>query len=622
MKNTYPASINLTYKDYETIRQDIISKLPILTNGKWSNLNESDPGIAIVELLTAMLDNVYYYQDAAINEAYMPNAKQRTAVMKFLRALGYETRNVAAAKGTVKVGVAASTFPVYPVTVPPFTSVTGKSMTGVPVSFTCIDGTVLQSASDKAELSVVQGTILGDSTNHALLIVADGQPDQKYLIDYLNVDITTVIIYVNGNKSDVWTRVPSFFSSKSNDKHFIVQLNDDLKPVIIFGNGVNGFIPTSGITLYVQAVQTDGSTGNVGIGAIIKVSTSTSFDANGNSVTLVVKNDSPIVGGADLESLDNAKMNAVGQVYSVKKAVTAEDFALLMTSLPSVDKAIAWGEQEEQYPNYELLNRVQLSFFSKQYTDFNDASQLAGYNMLRDTLIKPFLADRMPITSRMVFVYPRLVDIYITLRLGIDTNVYNPQLVISNVTQSIQNYFAFDNVTFGQAIRISLLQRLINSVEGVAWVQITRLAKFPVPTFVLSESQPEVVAPDPAPNPPVDLILARNELPIVVERNTVFAASVPTASYLEISLFPNISDQSVKDGLTGALGINNVGSFALTVINPDGQSDSMLKGISIIPNTVLSHLTITYVPSIDANNAAVGYFNKPSGDTAVYCPKV
>ena len=89
MRNTYPASINLTSKDYELIRSEMISKLPIITGGRWSNLNESDPGIALVEVLAAMLDNVYYYQDAAINEAYMPNARQRTAVMKFLRALGY-----------------------------------------------------------------------------------------------------------------------------------------------------------------------------------------------------------------------------------------------------------------------------------------------------------------------------------------------------------------------------------------------------------------------------------------------------------------------------------------------------------------------------------------------------
>ena len=448
MRNTYPASINLTSKDYELIRSEMISKLPIITGGRWSNLNESDPGIALVEVLAAMLDNVYYYQDAAINEAYMPNARQRTAVMKFLRALGYETRNVSAARGTVKIGVDSNTFPVFPVTVPAFTTVSGKGVTGQQITFTCMESTVLQSVIDKAELSIIQGSLVGDVTNKAVLIAADGQPDQKYLLDYPNVDISTITIFANGNVSDVWTRVPSFFNSKSDDKHFVVQLNDDLRPVLIFGNGVNGFIPTSGVTLYVRAIRTDGSIGNVGAGAITSVSSSNSTDSNGNSVTLVVTNDIPAVGGADLESLETAKMNAVGQIYSVKKAVTSEDFAYLMSSLPSVDKAIAWGEQDEKYPNYELLNRVQLSFFSKQYTDFNDESQLAGYNTLRDSVVKPFLAERIPVTTRMVFVNPKLVDIYITLRLGIDTNVYNPQLVISNVIKTLQDYFSFDNVYF------------------------------------------------------------------------------------------------------------------------------------------------------------------------------
>lgn len=622
MKNTYPASINLTSKDYELIRSEMIQKLPIITGGRWSNLNESDPGIALVEVLAAMLDNIYYYQDAAINEAYMPNARQRVAVTKFLRALGYETRNASAARGTVKLGVDSNTFPVFPVTVPAYATVSGKGVTGQQITFTCMEGTVLQSVIDKAELSIVQGTLIGDVTNKAVLILADGQPDQKYLLDYDNIDITTISVYANGNVTDVWTRVPSFFSSKSDDKHFVVQLNDDLRPVLIFGNGVNGFIPTSGLTLYVRAVRTDGSLGNVGAGAITAITATTSTDANGNPVSLVVTNDTPAVGGADLESIETAKMNAVGQIYSVKKAVTSEDFAYLMTSLPSVDKAIAWGEQEEKYPNYELLNRVQLSFFSKQYTDFNDELQLAGYNTLRDSIVKPYLAERIPVTTRMVFVNPKLVDIYITLRLGIDTNVYNPQLVISNVIKTLQDYFSFDNVYFGQAVRISLIQRLVNGVDGVAWVQIPRLAKYPVPTFVLNASQPEVVAPDPAPNPPIDIILARNELPIIVERSSIFTASVPTDPYIEISQFPDMSDQNVVDSATGAKGINDVGSFALTVINPDGQSDTLLKGMQIVPDPSYSHITITYVPSVDTNNAAVGYYNKPSGDTAVYCPKV
>lgn len=622
MSNTYPASINLTAKDYDLIRSEMIQKLPIITGGKWSNLNESDPGIAIIEVLSAMLDNIYYYQDAAINEAYMPNARQRSAVMKFLRALGYETRNVSAAKGTVKIGVDGNTFPVYPVTVPAYTTVVGKGVTGQQVVFTCMENTILQSASDRAELPVIQGILLGDSSRNAVLITADGQPDQKYLIDYDNVDITSIRIFVNGNMSDSWTRVPSFFGSKSDDKHFVVQLNDSLRPVVIFGNGVNGFIPTSGVVLYVQAIQTAGSAGNVGIGAITSVSSSSSTDANGNAASLVVTNDSPLVGGADLESLDAAKRNAVGQVYSVKKAVTSEDFAHLMTALPSVDKAVVWGEQEEKYPNYDLLNRVQISFFSKLYTDFNDASQLAGYDALRDTVVRPYLAERIPVTTRMVFVYPRLVDIYLTLRLGIDTNVYNPQLVVSNVVKTIQDYFSFDAVSFGQAVRISLIQRLVNRVTGVAWVQVPRLARFPVPTFVLNASQPEVVAPDPAPNPPTDIILARNELPIIVERSSIFTATVPSESYIEISKFPDISDQRVIDASTGNLGINDVGDFALTVINPDGQSDTLLKGLSIVPNPAMAHITVTYVPSVDTNNAAVGYYNKPSGDTAVYCPKV
>jgi hypothetical protein len=118
------------------------------------------------------------------------------------------------------------------------------------------------------------------------------------------------------------------------------------------------------------------------------------------------------------------------------------------------------------------------------------------------------------------------------------------------------------------------------------------------------------------------LLLGKNELPIVIERESIFSATTPTSSYIRINTFPNISDQSVVDAVSNSYGINDVGAFTLTVVNPDGQADSMLKGISIVPDPAIPHLTMTYVPSVTQNNASVGYYNKPSGDSAVYCPKV
>jgi hypothetical protein len=69
-------------------------------------------------------------------------------------------------------------------------------------------------------------------------------------------------------------------------------------------------------------------------------------------------------------------------------------------------------------------------------------------------------------------------------------------------------------------------------------------------------------------------------------------------------------------------GINDVGTFTLKVMNTDGQYDSVIKGINIIPDTESSHIEISYVSTTTLTSTQTGYYNKPSGDSAVYCPKV
>ena len=621
MSNNYPAQINLTSRDYEVIRDEILKKLPILTNGKWSNLNESDPGIAIVEILAAMLDNLYFYQDKAINELYLPNARQRVPLMKLLRAFGYEMVNTTAATGVVRFGIEAGSFPTsYPVTLPKYTQLLAKGLKGERLIFTTLEEVVIRSISDKNSIAVIQGSVYGGKP---LSFVADGQPNQKYVVPNTTIDFPSMVVYGNNNPDDVWTQVTSFFTSGPEDKHYIVSSDDDFNAIVSFGDGIKGAAPSPSLPLSVIAFSTNGSLGNVGIGAIASINGTSALDARGNAVNLVVKNEEPTVGGSDAESIESAKRNAVGQVYTVKKAVTTEDFAILAKSLPNVDKALAWGEQEENYPNYELLNRIQVCFFSDQFLDFNDPSQKAGYDLMRDNVVRPFLTERMPITSRLVFVYPRLVDIYVKLLIGIDTNVYNPQLVSSAIKKRLQDAYSLDNVDFGQSFRLSEMQKIVNEVEGVSWSQVQRLAKYPVPTFVLDPSLPEIVAPDPAPNPPVDLLLGKNEIPILFERTTNFSVIAPTADAIKITNFPSIYDLSVVNVSDPTkFGINDVGTFTLKVQNPDDQTDSVVKGINIIPNTDSTHIEISYVSTTTLTSTQAGYYNKPSGDSAVYCPKV
>jgi len=87
--STAITKINYLSKDFLTLRDEMLQRLPVLTNGKWSNLNESDPGIAMLEVFMSMVDNILFYQDQMAQEVYLPTARQRNNVIKLVRLLGY-----------------------------------------------------------------------------------------------------------------------------------------------------------------------------------------------------------------------------------------------------------------------------------------------------------------------------------------------------------------------------------------------------------------------------------------------------------------------------------------------------------------------------------------------------
>ena len=67
-----------TAKDWRTLRQEAFARAPALTNGKWTDFNESDTGVGIVELLIGMVELLGYYQDRQANEVTFVNANDGT----------------------------------------------------------------------------------------------------------------------------------------------------------------------------------------------------------------------------------------------------------------------------------------------------------------------------------------------------------------------------------------------------------------------------------------------------------------------------------------------------------------------------------------------------------------
>lgn len=80
--------IDYMAKDYSSFRKLMLDRLALI-NPSWNEQNPADMGVAIIEMLAYLGDQLSYYQDAVATEAYLSTARQRISVRRHARLLDY-----------------------------------------------------------------------------------------------------------------------------------------------------------------------------------------------------------------------------------------------------------------------------------------------------------------------------------------------------------------------------------------------------------------------------------------------------------------------------------------------------------------------------------------------------
>src|SRR5215208_1491347 len=99
--------IDYLAKDYASFRQALIDLISTLVPD-WKERHEADLGIALVELLAYVGDQLSYYQDAVANEAYLETARQRISVRRHARLIDYRMHDGASARTFIHLTLSPS----------------------------------------------------------------------------------------------------------------------------------------------------------------------------------------------------------------------------------------------------------------------------------------------------------------------------------------------------------------------------------------------------------------------------------------------------------------------------------------------------------------------------------
>jgi len=102
-----PAAINYLAKDFSSFTQ-ALSDFSALRYPNWVERSEADAGVMLMEALSALADELSYYQDRVAAEASITTATQRVSLVRHARLVDYEPAAASAAAAVLQLEVASA----------------------------------------------------------------------------------------------------------------------------------------------------------------------------------------------------------------------------------------------------------------------------------------------------------------------------------------------------------------------------------------------------------------------------------------------------------------------------------------------------------------------------------
>ena len=449
------ASIAYTNKDYESLRRELLARVPQLTD-QWTDFNASDLGVVLLELFCGIGDMLAYYLDAQAAEAFLPTARQRQNVINLCKLISYRLDTPVAATTTLRFALAAPLD--EDLTIPAGTACRARLEDGDVEFETALDA-VIPRGRTEVDVDARQGRRKSE------FFTGTGEPGQRLVLAGKSIAQGSIRVRIQERE---WTEVAHFQESDAGSLHF--QTETDLSAVpgtaqagaldettIVFGDGVHGAVPPPGEPVEVEYLETLGAAGNLGPNLVTEVLDAVYLD--GAQVALSVTNPAPATNGADRETLEHARRQAPAELRSLWKAVTKEDYKALAEGFPGVAKAQILDVNDCGNIRYYQVNLAVAP----------DGGGPPSALLKRD--LAEFLESRKVITVEINLfdpVYrPVSVDADVFAHAGEDLD-----LVRSRVEDALAEHFAFERMDFGKAVRFSDLVALIDGVRGVSHVRM------------------------------------------------------------------------------------------------------------------------------------------------------
>jgi hypothetical protein len=438
------ASIEYSNKDYESIRQELLAKVPQLTD-RWTDFNPSDLGIVLLDLFCGVGDMLAYYLDAQAAEAFLPTARQRQSVIDLCKHIGYQLDGPTSSTTTVQFSLPEPLD--FDLTIPGGTSCRALMEDGS-IDFETVDDVFIPRGERSLEAYARQGV------RKVQELDATGQAWQQIELSGKAIAQGSIRVQID---DETWTEVRHFQESDGDSFHFITDCTALDVTTISFGDGQFGAAPIAGKTISVSWLESLGENGNVAPNRITQL-LSPIYHEN-VQVPLTISNPVAATGGSSRESTQHAKVQAPAELSTLWKAVTLQDYKALAEGFLGVAKAKVLDTNDCQNIRY--------------YTVHLAIAPNGGG--LPSGLLKRDLADFLE-QRKVATVEVKLFD-PVYLPIPVDCTIYvwpgeDLAVIQRRIETALADFFAFDRVDFEQTIHTSDIVALIDGIPGVSHLHL------------------------------------------------------------------------------------------------------------------------------------------------------
>ena len=425
-------------------------------------------------LLDVLAYNTHYLgynANMLANEMYLDSADQRSSVVSLAKQVGYTPRS--AVSSTAKIDVLVNNGSGASITMSRgtkfTTTVDGTNYSFVnnaDVSISPVDGVYKFS-----NLDIYEGTYLNYKYT-----ANTSDTDQRFIIPNDYVDTTTLTVKVQESSSDsttnTYTLATGITGLDNTSKVYFLQEVENGRFEVYFGDGVLGQAIADGNIVILDYITCNRDESN---GA-------SSFTLNGNIggfTNVTITTVSNAANGDGPETIKSIKYNAPRDYTSQDRAVTADDYKVLVKSLYANAQSVqVYGGEDAATPDY---GKVYISIKAKSGSNLTQIT--------KDSIVQSLKSYAVASVTPVV-IDPETTYITLTTTFKYDSSLTTKDVstLQTNVLDAITDYNSNTLENFTGMFRYSEALKTIDGADTAILSNITKVKMYKYITPTLSSA--------------------------------------------------------------------------------------------------------------------------------------